>query len=81
MNFFSIIYKYYYLDLYLNWFLPIEFHWIIMKVYHKLLNAYDFGLPQNRDRIFIVGINRQFKDKFDFPKPLDKTTPLYKISL
>lgn len=48
-------------------------------VYHKLLNAYDFGLPQNRDRIFIVGINRQFKDKFDFPKPLDKTTPLYKI--
>ncbi len=26
------------------------------KVFHKVQNSYDFGLPQNRERIFIVGI-------------------------
>ncbi|MBD5166664.1 MAG: DNA (cytosine-5-)-methyltransferase [Helicobacter sp.] len=38
------------------------------KIYHKILNAKDYGIPQNRERIFVVG----FKDKrtkFDFPKP------------
>lgn len=36
-------------------------------VYHKVLNTLDFGLPQLRKRIYIVG----FKDKihFQFPKP------------
>ena len=29
-------------------------------VFHKLLNAYDFGLPQNRDRLFIVGIQKKY---------------------
>ncbi len=36
-------------------------------VYTKLLNAKDYGSPQKRDRIYIVG----FKDEvdFEFPKP------------
>jgi len=37
----------------------------------QVLNASDFGLPQNRERIFIVGINRR-KIRgavFKFPKP------------
>ena len=36
-------------------------------VYYKVLNTIDFGLPQLRKRIYIVG----FKDKihFQFPKP------------
>ncbi len=36
-------------------------------VYAKLINAKDFGLPQKRERIYIVG----FRDKitFDFPEP------------
>ena len=45
--------------------------------YHNLhidiLKARDFGLPQNRERIFIIG----FKDndiKFSFPKPTNKNT-------
>ncbi len=43
-------------------------------VYHKVLNALDFGVPQKRERIYIVG----FKDKihFDFPKPLGFYRPL-----
>lgn len=39
------------------------------KVSYKVLNAKDFGLPQNRARIYIVG----FKDNninFEFPEPL-----------
>lgn len=39
------------------------------KVYAKVLRAYDFGVPQNRERIFIVA----FKDPihFEFPEPPD----------
>jgi DNA (cytosine-5)-methyltransferase 1 len=48
-------------------------------VFHKLLNAYDFGLPQNRDRIFIVGVHKKFKINFNFPSPRESTIPLYKI--
>ena len=33
-------------------------------VFHKLLNSYDFGLPQNRDRLFIVGIQKKFNANF-----------------
>jgi DNA (cytosine-5)-methyltransferase 1 len=45
-----------------------------------VLNAKDFGVPQNRERIFIVA----FKDKdaferFEFPKPNSKTPPLDKF--
>ena len=41
----------------------------------KLLNSYDFGLPQNRERIFIVGIRNDLADflgKFDFPVSTNK---------
>jgi len=39
------------------------------KYFHKLLNAKDYGIPQNRERIFVIG----FKDssaEFNFPKPI-----------
>lgn len=34
----------------------------------QLLNAADFGIPQNRYRVFFVGIKNQ---KFEFPQPFD----------
>jgi|GEM_PF-766293 len=37
-------------------------------VVHKLLNSYDYGLPQNRDRIFIVGIRKDCKKNFELLK-------------
>jgi len=40
------------------------------KVYAEVLNAKDFGVPQNRERVYIVG----FLDssvKFEFPKPVE----------
>jgi DNA (cytosine-5)-methyltransferase 1 len=41
----------------------------------KVLAAKDFGLPQNRQRIFIVGF-RDKKVKFKFPEPTGKVTRL-----
>ncbi len=49
------------------------------QVSHKLLNAYDYGLPQNRDRIFIVGIRKDIKSKFSFPFPSGTPKSLYKL--
>ena len=48
-------------------------------VFHKVLNAYDFGLPQNRDRLFIVGIKKHQNNKFSFPNPVSKHTKLAQV--
>lgn len=39
----------------------------------KVLKARDFGLPQNRERIYIVGFKNN-KIKFEFPQPLNIKT-------
>ena len=50
-------------------------YWVDFKV----LRATDFGVPQNRERIFIVGFNKDYFDKvrdftdiFSFPKPTNE---------
>lgn len=45
------------------------------QVYAKVLNAKDFGVPQNRERIYIVA----FLDDvyFEFPKPLNKKVSIH----
>lgn len=47
------------------------------QVFYQVLRAADFGIPQNRERIFIVGFNRDyygenidFAQLFTFPTPL-----------
>lgn len=38
--------------------------------YWQVLNAKDFGVPQNRERVFIVSIRKDIDDgKFQFPQP------------
>lgn len=38
----------------------------------KIINAKNFGVPQNRERIFIVGFRKDLKiTDFEYPKPLD----------
>lgn len=40
--------------------------------YWKVLNAKDYGIPQNRERVFVVSIRKDVDDgKFEFPKPFD----------
>ena len=36
-------------------------------VYHKVLNSKDYGVPQNRERIFIIGIRDDSDNNFTFP--------------
>lgn len=41
---------------------------------HQLLNASDYGIPQKRERVFIVGFrDQELLDNFTFPKPLSTT--------
>lgn len=40
------------------------------KVYYEVLEAKDYGLPQIRKRLFIVGILKKVNYKFVFPKPI-----------
>lgn len=43
------------------------------KVYYRVLNAKNFGLPQNRERIMIVGFKNHNID-FKFPEEINKET-------
>lgn len=38
---------------------------------HKVLNSKDYGIPQNRERVFVVGFRKDLGvgDRFEFPKP------------
>ncbi|MFC1788630.1 DNA cytosine methyltransferase [Thermodesulfobacteriota bacterium] len=38
------------------------------KVVHQLLNAKNFGIPQDRERVFIVGVRKGLDFRFRFPK-------------
>lgn len=46
-------------------------------VYHEILNALDFGLPQKRERVFIVGFQEPIA--FDFPTGIGRYKPLSEI--
>lgn len=40
----------------------------------QVVNAKNFGVPQNRERIYIVGFRKDLGiDSFEYPKPLSKT--------
>tara|TARA_R110000772_G_scaffold33245_6_gene81043 strand:+ start:6723 stop:7805 length:1083 start_codon:yes stop_codon:yes gene_type:complete len=45
-------------------------------IYHKVLNAKHFGVPQNRERVFIIGIRDDQDNSFKFPKPFHLTKRL-----
>lgn len=51
------------------------------EVKFQVLNSYDFGLPQDRDRVFIVGIRNDIENRksFAFPKPLGQQLKLYEV--
>ena len=48
--------------------------------YYQVLNAKDYGIPQNRERVFIVSIRKDVDDgSFKFPNPVRLTTRLKDI--
>ena len=40
------------------------------KNYWQVLNAKDYGIPQNRERVFIVSIRNDIDKKYEFPTPI-----------
>jgi len=45
-------------------------------VKHRLIIATDYGVPQKRERVFIVGFKyKEDHDLFDFPKKIDQASP------
>ena len=42
------------------------------KIKYQVLKASDFGVPQNRERVFIVGVRNDISKEWMFPKPLNK---------
>lgn len=36
-------------------------------VSHQILNAQDYGIPQSRKRLFIVGVRKDLNQRFEFP--------------
>lgn len=46
----------------------------------QIMNAKDFGVPQNRERIFIVGFRKDIhNNEFSYPKPLGTTKTIKDI--
>ena len=44
------------------------------NIYYKVLRTSDFGIPQKRDRLYIIGLNKNFQKKqFNFPNT-DRST-------
>lgn len=39
------------------------------RLYRKVLNAKDFGVPQSRERVFIVGLRKDIDYEWKFPSP------------
>ena len=56
-----------------------EFENSSYHITYDLLNASDYGVPQKRERVFIIGFkDRKILDNFKFP---EKTTPKQKVPL
>jgi DNA (cytosine-5)-methyltransferase 1 len=43
------------------------------KVKFQLVNARDYGVPQNRERVFIIGVRRDINFEYEFPLPTHGT--------
>lgn len=64
-------------------FKPLFFRWLRLledygyKSYWKVLNAKDYGIPQNRERVFCISIRNDVSDApYVFPEPFELKTKL-----
>jgi DNA (cytosine-5)-methyltransferase 1 len=47
---------------------------------YQILNSANFGLPQNRERVYLVSFRQDLNSKsFSFPKPINKPVSLFNI--
>jgi len=57
-----------------------EFEKTGYNVSWKLLNSADFGIPQKRERVFIIGIRKKYKKTFLFPESVFNSENYIKLS-
>lgn len=50
------------------------------RVYKKILNALDFGIPQTRKRVFIVGVRNDIEKEYVFPNGIINNKRYLKLS-
>lgn len=52
-------------------------------VYYNLLNALNYGVPQNRERVIIFGVRNDLKDKIKMPitNEIDKKRPKKRLNI
>lgn len=54
-------------DMFIN-----ELHEYGYNTYYKVLNAKDYGIPQNRERVYLIIILKEYDNGlFEWPKPFD----------
>ena len=52
------------------------------NIFHKILNSKYYGVPQKRERVFIVGIDKKIEAEYTFPMKIlddDNLVPLKKV--
>ncbi len=47
-----------------------EFESLGYTLYNQVLNAKDYGVPQSRNRVILVGVRNDLNLKYEFPKPV-----------
>jgi DNA (cytosine-5)-methyltransferase 1 len=45
------------------------------RIYHKLVDARDYGVPQIRERVFLVGVRNDLDFEYVFPEPTHGNKP------
>ena len=59
-----------------------EFKEVGYNVKYQLVRAVDFGIPQRRERVFIIGIRNDIYKQYTFPSPvtpIDNPVPLNRV--
>tara|TARA_B110000285_G_C15107527_1_gene608932 strand:- start:1066 stop:2250 length:1185 start_codon:yes stop_codon:yes gene_type:complete len=56
-----------------------EFENIGYDITYEVLKCHEYGIPQSRERLIIVGIKKSLNKKYEFPKKLDLKPNLEKI--
>lgn len=44
----------------------------LYNIQYKLLNSFDYNVPQKRERVFIIGFLKKYKVNYKFPEPFSK---------
>lgn len=62
-------------------FIRSKFHELGYKTYYKLINAYNLGVPQKRERLIMIGVRDDLNTKYLFPCQLGTTKTDLRMAL